>query len=278
MRRAALGALLLLAAGCGSYSPLDSHYNRGVEFYDDGRLPDAIREYRLAIEDDPANVRARFNLAVCFHDQGKKAEAAAGYEEVLRLDPDNARALVSLASLKADDGKDAEAVELLKKAAAADPHSGFPRSSLAAYHERRGNLDRAMDAYKSSVAAEPGHAPGHAGIARILSARGSYQDAAAEYDLALASDGNDLATLIGASEAREKIGEIRAAMLLLERALVHIKDRPALWIRLSRYYEAEGRLEDAVAALWEARGAEPGNAEVGPRLKSLYGKLGAREK
>lgn len=277
MRQAPLLSLLLIL-GCGTYSPLDSHYNRGVEFYDDGRLPEAIREYRLAIEDDPSNVRARFNLAVCFHDQGKKADAAAEYGEVLKLDPGNARALVSLASIRADDGKEADALALLEQAAQADRHSAFPRSSLAAYYERKGNLDRAIEEYRASVAVEPGHATGHAGIARILSKRGAFEDAAAEYDLALAADGDDIATLIAASEAREKLGEMKAAMLLLERALVHVKDRPTLWIRLAKCYESQDRLEDAVAALWEARGVEPGNPDVGPRLKSLYAKLAAKEK
>ena len=278
MRGAAPSLGLLLLAACGSYSPLESHYNLGVEYYDDGKLPDAIREYRMAIDDNPSNVRAHYNLAVCYHDQGKKAEAAAEYGEVLKIDARNARALVGQASLKADEGKDAEAVSLLEKAAEADRDSGFPRSSLGAYYERKGDVDRAMEAYKASVAAEPGHAAGHAGIARILTRRGNYQDAAAEYAKALASDGNDLATLIAASEAQEKIGEIKQAMLLLERALVQLKDRAVLWIRLAHYYELQDRLEDAVAALWEARGAEPGNKDVAPRLKALYTKLAAKER
>ncbi len=44
---------LILMAGCGSYTPIDSHYNKGVEFYDQKRLPEAIQEYRLSVEDDP---------------------------------------------------------------------------------------------------------------------------------------------------------------------------------------------------------------------------------
>jgi tetratricopeptide (TPR) repeat protein len=274
----ATGASTLLGAGCASYSPLESHYNRGVEYYDDGRLPDAIREYRMAIEDNPTNIRAHYNLAVCNHDQGQKVDAETEYDAVLRLDPENARALVSLSSLKADEGKDAEAVELLEKAAAADRHSGFPKSSLGAYYERKGELDRALEAYKASVSIEPGHVTGHAGIARILARRGAYQDAAAEYELALAIDGEDIATLLAASEAQERIGEIKSAMLLLEHALIYVKDRPALWIRLAKYYESQDRLEDAVAAIWEARGVDPGNPEVGSRLKSLYGRLAARER
>jgi tetratricopeptide (TPR) repeat protein len=67
-------------------------------------------------------------------------------------------------------------------------------------------------------------------------------------------------------------------MLQLERALVDVKDRAALYVRLARLYESQGRLEDAVAALWEARAIEPSNAEVGPRLKALYERLALRER
>jgi tetratricopeptide (TPR) repeat protein len=167
---------------------------------------------------------------------------------------------------------------MLEKAAAADPHSAFPRAALGAYYERKGDADRALLAYRAAVGIEADSAAGHAGIARILSRKGSFQDAVAEYELALKADGSDVAVLIAGSEAHEKVGDLKAAMLLLERALVHVKDRPALWVRLARLYEGQGRLEDAVAALWEARAIEPANAEAGPRLKALYEKLAARER
>ena len=66
--------------------------------------------------------------------------------------------------------------------------------------------------------------------------------------------------------------------MLLERALVFVKTRPELWIRLARLYESQGRLEDAVASLWEARGIDPKNSTIGPQLKSLYNKLSAQER
>jgi tetratricopeptide (TPR) repeat protein len=176
----------------------------------------------------------------------------------MKLDPGNARARVSLASIRADEGKDAEALRLLEEAGQADRYSAFPKESLGAYLERRGDLDRALEAYRAGAEIDQASAASHAGIARILARRGAYQDAVAEYDKAVAAHSSDIATLIAASEAHEKVGDLKKAMLLLERALVHVKDRPALWIRLARLYESQGRLEDAVAA--SERAIQPSNA------------------
>jgi len=268
-----VGFLSILLAGCGTYSPLDSHYNRGVEYYDQGRLADAIREYRLALDDQPGHVRARFNLAACFHDQGKNEEAEREYRKVLELHPENARALVSLAALRPDE----EARTLLEQACKADPDSGFPRSSLAAWHERKGDVERAMAEYRASVAIEPGHAAGHGGIARLLIGQQNLDAAAAAYDLALAAEPDDVAALVGSSEVRERKGDAKIAALHLERALVHARGRADLWARLAALYESLDRLEDAVAALWEARAIDP-KSPVGPRLRALYEKLAARER
>lgn len=273
MRR--LGLLLLLA-GCGTYTPLDSHYNRGVEFYDQGRLADAIREYKLALDDEPEHYRARYNLAVCHHDQGKLDDAAREYEEVLRLRPDNARALVAIASIRSEQGREADALELLARAAAADPDAGFPRSALARHWEKK-DPDKALAEYRESVRIEPGHAPGHAGIARLLASRGDLEGAGAEYAKALAADGDDVASLIGSSEIREKTGDARGAMLHLERALVHVNGRADLWLRLAGLYEKQDRLEDAVSALWQVRSIEPAHAAAASRLKALYARLASRD-
>jgi tetratricopeptide (TPR) repeat protein len=269
--------VVVLLLGCGTYSPLDSHYNQGVEFYDRGRLAEAIREFRMAIEDDPKHARAHFNLGVCFHDQGKLEDAAGEYGTVLRLSPDDARSLVSLASIRFEEKKDDEALALLGRAAEADPHSGFPKSAAGAYFERKGDLEVALRSYRESITLEPGHAAGHAGVARILLRRDETDGAIAELDLALSAAPDDVSVLLLSAQAREKRGDAKGATLHLERALVHVRDRAVLWIRLADLYELQGRLEDAVAALWEARGVARLNPDVGPRLKALYAKLAARE-
>jgi len=273
--RASTGTILFLLAlpGCGSYSPLDSPYNRGVEYYDQGRLGEAIREYRRAIEEDPQNYRARFNLAVCFQDQGKLDAALREYGETLRIQPRNARALVNMASILTLQGKDREALELLEGAVQADPDSGFPRSSLGAYYERKGDLDRALAEYRKSVAIEPEHITGHYRLGKLLQESGKLDEALAEFEAALAVDPDDVASLLASAGAREAGGDEKGASLYLERALVFVPRRGDLWLWISRLYEAQDRLEDAVSALWRARAILPEDSTIRPRLASLYARL-----
>ena len=69
MKRAVL--LFVLLAGCGSYTPLDTHYNKGVEFYDQGRLQDAIRDRRLATPEAILDVAIQFAWGLHYaHEQG----------------------------------------------------------------------------------------------------------------------------------------------------------------------------------------------------------------
>jgi tetratricopeptide (TPR) repeat protein len=185
---------------------------------------------------------------------------------------------VSLASVRAEQGRDEEALALLRRAAEAEPDSGFPRSCLGAFYERKGDPERALAAYRASVEVEPSHAAGHAGIGRILLSRGEVAGACAAFEAALAADPDDVAVLLGAAEARERADDRKGAARLLERALVHAPDRGDLWWRLAGLYEAEERLEDAVAALWEARARRPELApEAGARLRRLYLRLAERE-
>jgi Tfp pilus assembly protein PilF len=181
---------------------------------------------------------------------------------------------VSLAALRPDE----EARALIERACAADPHSGFPRSSLAAWHERKGDAEGALREYRAAVATEPSHATGHAGIARILTGRGDLEGAASAYDRALSADPDDVASLVGSAEVRDKKGDAKTAALHLERALVHVPGRADLWLRLAGHYETLGRLENAVAALWEARAIDPQANPIGPRLRALYEKLAEKER
>jgi len=159
-----------------------------------------------------------------------------------------------------------------------DPKSGFPRSSLGSYYEGKGELDRALEEYQASVKIDPDHGVGHYRIGLTLSKKEDWKGASDAFDAALAGDPDDVATLDAAAAVRERQGDARGAMLFLERALVHVPDRGDLWVRLATQYDQLGRLEDAVAALWEARAFRAPASVVGPQLRSLYERLAHQER
>lgn len=56
---------MLVLDGCFKrcVTPIRTHFNKGVYEYSAGDYDAAISEFRLAIEEDPGDRRARFNLA-----------------------------------------------------------------------------------------------------------------------------------------------------------------------------------------------------------------------
>ena len=78
---------------------LDAHINRGRLLHEMGRLAEAERAYRAALEACGADAVLYFNLAVVLEDRHRDADARAAYEAALRADPDLADGHYNLALL-----------------------------------------------------------------------------------------------------------------------------------------------------------------------------------
>ena len=97
-----LGALLYLV-----HVPIDatnsrtnfaaSYNNLGIVYGKEGKLDDAVTQFRLALAHDPRYVSAHFNLANAYAQKDLHAEALAEYEAVVSLDSAHARAHNNLA-------------------------------------------------------------------------------------------------------------------------------------------------------------------------------------
>ena len=86
-------AMALLVVGCGGgRTEAEKHYNKGVEYAEEGRLDDAIAEYTKAIELDPDLAEAHFSRGYAYYKLGESQRAVEGYNEAIELDPDLAEA------------------------------------------------------------------------------------------------------------------------------------------------------------------------------------------
>ena len=66
----------------------------------EGKLDEAISQFRAAIEADANNTQARCNLADALAQQGKTAQAADQYRQALQIAPDFAPARRGLEKLQ----------------------------------------------------------------------------------------------------------------------------------------------------------------------------------
>jgi tetratricopeptide (TPR) repeat protein len=103
----------------------------------------AVREYRHAIEADPAHLDAHVNLGLLLHESRRLEEARNVYLRALEACGEDAVLLFNLAVLLEDLGHTAEA----------------------------------MDAYRSAVRVDPGFADAHYNLALLCRAAGREQEA-----------------------------------------------------------------------------------------------------
>ena len=125
------GFLLFSATGCTKLRARD-HLNKGVQAYKNAQYPEAVEQFKVAVELDPELAAARLYLATAYMSQyipgadspDNNRMAQQAHEEflsVLEKDPGNSVALASIASLFFHQKKFDESEEWFKKLIAAHP-------------------------------------------------------------------------------------------------------------------------------------------------------------
>jgi Tfp pilus assembly protein PilF/uncharacterized membrane protein YhaH (DUF805 family) len=129
----------------------EAHYNLGNTFAAQDRLDTAIAEYRQAIEINPRHAFAHANMAAILARQGRFAEAAAHFREALQLQFDHSDVNNNLAWLRATcpEAGLRNAAEAVTLAERANRLSGYRRAdyldTLAAAYAEAGRFPEALE-------------------------------------------------------------------------------------------------------------------------------------
>src|SRR3954467_10125188 len=92
----------------------DEHNSRGIELADRGWLDEAIREFRKAIELDPASAHAHDNLATVFAEKRQFRDALSEYLAAIKLEPESPTAHYNLACFLTTHGTEMAVDEFLE--------------------------------------------------------------------------------------------------------------------------------------------------------------------
>ncbi len=211
--------------------------NVGTELQAEGRLDEAVEQYRQVLALTPDDALAHSNLGTALAAQGRLDEAVGHYERALALAPGDADTHSNLGNALLSLGRAAEGVESLRRALDIDPGSAEAHAVLgialhdggeldeaivqlrraidlgivsAELHNRlgialgsQGRLDEATVELRRAVDLEPGNVDAHANLGTALQLQGRLDEAVAQFREALriAPDHPDLQARLDAALA-----------------------------------------------------------------------------
>lgn len=144
-----------LVAGAAAPQPDTGAWDRAVEAAANQNWPEAVKEFRLAVEADPDSAVLRLRLGAALEGAGDAGGALKQYEEALRLDSSLARAHYSIGALLERGGRDDQAIEQYTAALDVDSTFAAAHLKLADALRRTDRFELALSHYRRVIELEP---------------------------------------------------------------------------------------------------------------------------
>jgi tetratricopeptide (TPR) repeat protein len=192
---------------------------------------------------------------------GRVEEAERLWKQAVDIAPGHFAALFNLGYLAVRQGKDQEAARWLRRAAAANPKDFNSVYLLGTALARRNETDEALRAWRAALALQPGHRK----LMQVMSveySKGRYFEEAAriaEAALRLAPDEEPLYLM--AMKARQDAGQQEEAFELARRALARFPQSARANFEVGFHLHKLGRWDEALPYFDKAISAEPSYEE-----------------
>lgn len=137
----------------------------GVALESDGKLNEALEQFRHVLRVRPDDTSARYNLANTLAAQGRLEDAAAGFRELLAGHPEDRAAHEHLAQILQDLGDSAASAgrlqpagECYRELVALEPGNPDLRNNFGILLARSGDLASALAQFEAALKLDPSHA------------------------------------------------------------------------------------------------------------------------
>jgi serine/threonine-protein kinase len=198
-------------------------------FYDrQGKYPQAIAAYKRALEITPDNAQVYLNLGGAYIEAGDPKqfpEAEQALKKSLAMNPTYA-VYANLGSLYAQERKWAQAADMAEKSLALNGNDYLVWDNLAEYYKWLNQKDkveqvraRMLPMVESKVASDPRDAMAQAVLANLYAEKGMKAQALTRIGSADGLSPDDPQVLQEVADAAEKLGDRKAALEYINRAL-----------------------------------------------------------
>jgi Flp pilus assembly protein TadD len=197
-----------------------AHFSLALSLSGTNQEKEAVEEYRKACALDPHQAAWFDHLAVSLALTGDPDAAVANWQKSLALNPSNAEAEMEMGVVLAEKGQVQEGLEHLRKAVAILPNAADTHNALGWELAKIGQLDQGVEQLQKAVALSPTSAAYYANLAHILVLRGDSAPAVTALEKAVElSQGKEPQFLAALADAYSKTGHFAEAIQTAGRAL-----------------------------------------------------------
>ena len=219
----------------------------GTFLADDGKIDDAIAQYREALSIRPDDPEAHFFLARAYEGLGKLDRAAEEYNQALWYKPLQERTHIFLGVLRAKQGRTDEAAAHYRAALAINPESAPAENDLARLLHSQGKLDEAIAHYANALRFDPNLAQAHNNLGVLLLQQGKVAEGAAQLREAVRLNPDDAESQYNLASALVQQQQWREGAGLLEKLAPARKDDANLYYQLAVAKAHLGQTRDAMS-------------------------------
>ena len=208
----------------------------------------SIEQFQKVTEQDPKDMESWLMLGRLQRANHSSVEAEKAFKKVLDQDASNEEALTGLAMVYAEVGDTKNAIEMLRLVTTKNPN---PRTlaALASFYEQTRDYSSASDAWKQALQMDPENGRFKRALAQDVLLTDHLDEALKLYNEIAASDPRDIQVQLRLCEIYRGKGDFAKARAAFNKA--HEMDQESLEVRYEevRLLEAEGKVDDAIAAL-----------------------------
>jgi len=143
------------------------HFNRGVYFYRQREMTQALQSYQKVIELDPAQVEAYNNMGILYQDLGDFNRAREAYQKALEINPQYEKAHHNLGTLFYLNNRYEESIAAFQKALLCNPRNIESYCNLGALYRKMGQVEKAVECYHKALAINSLHGETHFNLALL---------------------------------------------------------------------------------------------------------------
>ncbi|HUB67527.1 MAG TPA: tetratricopeptide repeat protein [Candidatus Methylacidiphilales bacterium] len=163
----------------------ETHDNFGMVLFQEGRVDEAMVQFKKALEIDPNYADAHNNFGWALFQKGQADEAIAQYQQALKINPHGYSAHCNLGTALLQKGQLDEAMDQFQMALRIDPTIAAAHINLGWALFQKGRVDEAVAQYQKALKINPHDYSAHYNLGTALLQKGQADGAIAQFQEAL---------------------------------------------------------------------------------------------